>query len=120
MLSESERAALAFQARGLASVQRVQTPGQGGTPDPLVVYLAGLAPSSRATVARALRVVAGLFGVTVAEIQWQNLRYVHLVAIKDRLEAPTATGRTRSPATINAVLSHLRGIARETYRVYSE
>ena len=88
-----------------------------GTPDPLAVYLAGLAPSSRATVGRVLRVVAGLFGATVAEVRWHRLRYAHLVAIKARLEAPTPAGRTRAPATINAALAHLRGIAREAYHL---
>ncbi len=91
----------------------VQTPPQS----PLAVYLAGLAPSSRATVRRHLRVVAALFGTTPDEIQWQNLRYAHLVAIKARLEAPNKQGRVRAPATINAALSHLRGIAREGYNL---
>jgi len=91
--------------------------GADDTPDPLAVYLAGLAPSSRATVGRVLRVVAGLFGRAAADVRWHTLRYAHLVAIKARLEAPTPAGRTRSPATINAALSHLRGIAREAYHL---
>lgn len=79
---------------------------------PLAFYLAGLAPSSRATVLRALRPVAALAGGAVETVHWHELRAVHLAAIREQLIA-----RDLAPATVNLALSALRGVARAAWEL---
>src|SRR5438552_3106094 len=85
---------------------------QGEPHDPLLVYLASLAPSSRSSVLRNLRQVAKLLGTTVEALNWAELRYTHVAAIRQQLLA-----RDLAPATVNLTLAALRGIAREAWNL---
>ncbi len=53
--------------------------------DAVAVYLAGLAPSGRVTVARRLVAVARLLGLPPEQVPWAALRAPHLIAIRARL-----------------------------------
>jgi site-specific recombinase XerD len=80
--------------------------------NPLLVYLASLAPSSRGTVLRNLRQVAKIFGTSVEALNWAELRYPHVAAIREQLLA-----RDLAPATVNLTLAGLRGVAREAWNL---
>lgn len=88
------------------------TQGAGESHNPLHVYLASLAPSSRGTVVRNLRQVAKLLGSTVEALNWSELRYAHVAAIRQQLLA-----RDLAPATVNLTLAALRGVAREGWNL---
>jgi site-specific recombinase XerC len=81
--------------------------------DPVAVYLAGLgSPKSRRTMRAALDTVATELGAPSAyDIPWSALRYPHVAALRARL------AERRAPATVNKVLSALRGVAREAMRL---
>lgn len=87
-------------------------PSGDGGPDPLVLYLATLAPSSQRTVIRSLKAIAQLLGVPYLAVPWGALRYPHVVAIRAQL-----LDRDLAPATINVALAALRGIAREAWKL---
>jgi site-specific recombinase XerD len=80
--------------------------------NPLSVYLASLAPSSRSTVLRNLRQVARLLGTTVEALNWGELRYAHVAALREQLVA-----RDLAPATVNLTLAALRGVAKEAWNL---
>jgi site-specific recombinase XerD len=82
------------------------------TDDPVAVYLAGVATSSRAVATRRLRAVARMIAPDGAAVPWHALRYPHLVAIREQLLA-----RGLAPATVNLTLSVLRGVAREAWNL---
>jgi site-specific recombinase XerD len=84
----------------------------GESHNPLHVYLASLAPSSRGTVVRNLRQVAKLLGTSVEALNWAELRYAHVAAIRQQLLA-----RDLAPATVNLTLAALRGVAREGWNL---
>src|SRR6266850_2062234 len=80
--------------------------------NPAAVYLAALAPSGRRTMAQALEVVVDLLGGgDVPSFPWAALRYEHAQAVRRVLIERYA------PATANKVLSALRGVAREAWRL---
>ena len=81
--------------------------------DPVAVYLAGLgSPKSRRTMLAALDTIATELGAPSAyDIPWRALRYPHVAALRARL------AERRAPATVNKVLSALRGVAREAMRL---
>ena len=81
--------------------------------DPVAVYLAGLgSPKSRRTMLAALDTIATELGAPSAyDIHWRSLRYPHVAALRARL------AERRAPATVNKVLSALRGVAREAMRL---
>jgi site-specific recombinase XerC len=81
--------------------------------DPVAVYLAGLgSPKSRRTMRAALDTVAAELGASGPHaIPWSALRYPHVAALRARL------AERRAPATVNKVLSALRGVAREAMRL---
>ncbi len=81
--------------------------------DPVAVYLAGLAPSGRVTVARRLVAVARLLGIPPEEVPWADLRAQHLIVIRARL----LDGGMLAPATVNLTLAALRGVARAAWRL---
>jgi len=81
--------------------------------DPVAVYLAGLAPSGRVTVARRLVAVARLLGVEPERVPWAELRSQHVIVIRARL----LEGGTLAPATVNLTLAALRGVARAAWRL---
>ncbi len=80
--------------------------------NPAAVYLAALAPSGRRTMAQALSVVVDLLGGgDVPSFPWASLRYEHAQAVRRILVERYA------PATANKILSALRGVARECWRL---
>ena len=81
---------------------------------PVAVYLARLAPGSRRTMAEALSTIAGLLTGTradAASVDWSALRYQHAQAVRAALAGRYA------PATANKMLSALRGVLQETWRL---
>jgi predicted component of type VI protein secretion system len=81
---------------------------------PAAVYLSRLAPGSRRTMRQALDTIAGLLTSGLADAQqidWSAVRYQHAQAIRTRL------AETYSPATTNKMLSALRGVLREAWRL---
>src|SRR5437763_13795466 len=80
--------------------------------NPAAVYLAALAPSGRRTMGQALEVVVELLGGgDVRTFPWAALRYEHAQAVRRILCERYA------PATANKILSALRGVAREAWRL---
>ena len=74
---------------------------------PEAVYLAALAASGRSSMRARLRTVAGVLGApSVEAVPWERLRYAHVAAIRAALEE-----REMAPASINATLAALRGVA---------
>ena len=80
--------------------------------DPVALYLATLAPSSRDTYQHRLRTIARLVGMAPHEVPWGQLRHEHVTAIRARLMESDL-----SPATANLTLSALRGVARAAWRL---
>ena len=90
--------------------------------DPRSVYLASLATGSRRTMAQALERVARVVScgrLAAEELPWAALRYQHCQAVRAALrdECSTRTGRRLRPATVNKMLSALRGVLREAWRL---
>lgn len=81
--------------------------------DPVAVYLAGLrSVKSRSTMRAALAQVAAELGAaTPHAIPWGGLRYPHVTALRARLTERYAS------ASVNKVLSAVRGVAREAMRL---
>jgi site-specific recombinase XerD len=71
--------------------------------NPMLVYLSSLAPTGRRTMAAKLRRAVSL----LAGVSWSELRFQHVVALRSKLEAEGL-----APATINATLCAVRGVAR--------
>lgn len=81
--------------------------------NPAAVYLAGLAETGRRTMAGKLKVVARLIGHDdIVTVPWHQLRYQHAVAIRTRLQEIGY-----APATVNACLHALRGVARACFNL---
>ncbi|RMD98844.1 MAG: integrase [Deltaproteobacteria bacterium] len=81
---------------------------------PAAVYLARLASGSRRTMRQALETIARLLtaGTLDAEgLNWAAIRYPHVVALRALLAERYA------PATANKILSALRGVLRECWRL---
>jgi site-specific recombinase XerD len=81
---------------------------------PAAVYVARLAPGSRRAMGQALEVIAGILGhgrATVESFPWASLRYQHVQAVR------AALGVRYAPAAANKILSALRGVAREAWRL---
>lgn len=79
---------------------------------PASVYLAGLAPSGRRTMRRALDTLAGLVSAGRADamtLPWHGWRQRHTQAVRQALCEDLA------PATVNKHLSALRGVLRATF-----
>ena len=82
--------------------------------NPAVVYLASLeSAQSRRTMRGALDQAADLLasGATVETFPWSRLRYAHVAALRSRL------AETRSYATVNKMLSAVRRVAKEAWRL---
>jgi len=82
--------------------------------NPANVYLASLAPTGRRTMAGRLAMVArDILGFADPQfVPWHELRYQHLAAIRTRLQE-----LGYSPATVNAVLYAIRGVARAAFNL---
>ena len=79
---------------------------------PAAVYLVGLGGGSRRTMRHALDTIAETMGAPdAAAVDWARLRYQHVAAIRARLAEEYA------PATVNKMLSALRGVARACWRL---
>jgi integrase len=81
--------------------------------DPALVYLAGLAESGRRTMAGKLKAVARILGHdSIVTVPWHLLRYQHIVALRTQLQESGY-----APATVNATLHALRGVARACFNL---
>lgn len=81
---------------------------------PALVYLAGLAEGSRRTMRQSLDVIAALLTggrATHLTLPWHHLEYAHGAAVRSALAEQYA------PATANKMLSALRGVLKETWRL---
>jgi site-specific recombinase XerD len=82
---------------------------------PAAVYLASLGSAhSRRNLARYLHIIADLLSSGQADAQtldWSAVRYSHVQAVRTRLMAAYA------PATVNGMLSALRGVLKEAWRL---
>lgn len=78
---------------------------------PAAVYLARLAPGSRASMQSSLRILASMLGGTPLAVAWHELRYQHTLALRSKLEA------RYQPASANKHLSALRGVLLEAKRL---
>lgn len=81
--------------------------------NPAAVYVASLAPGSRRTVRGRLDLLAALAGEAfdAETLPWHLLRYQHTQALRARVAEKYA------PATANAMLSALRGVLKEAWRL---
>jgi len=82
--------------------------------NPAAVYLAGLSPSSRATMRHALNVIAHTLAGDAADftaIPWHKLRFQHTAAIRSELAA------RYSHTTANWMLSALRGVLKAAWKL---
>jgi len=81
---------------------------------PAAVYVARLGAGSRATMMQALDRVAELASGgehDARSFPWEHLRYQHTAAIRTRLV------EAHAPATVNKMLSALRGVLKEAWRL---
>lgn len=85
---------------------------QTSTAHPVMLYLASLTESGRRSQTSALVRVASMLGKAPAEVHWAGLRYEHVSALKARMRQESL-----KPATINRILSAIRGVAREAWRL---
>ncbi|HEY9646972.1 MAG TPA: site-specific integrase [Chroococcidiopsis sp.] len=80
--------------------------------NPAVVYLARLSSKSRRTQQGSLDAIAEIFGgQSCLEFAWSALRYQHTAAMRSSLAERYA------PATANRMLSALRGVLKEAWRL---
>jgi integrase len=92
-----------------------------GSRDPVVVYLAGLAPTGRRAMQSRLRAAAALLtGATPGRgqpraslsLSWHTLTFAHVSALRTKLQASYG-----SPATVNLTLAAVRGVARAAFNL---
>jgi integrase/recombinase XerD len=100
-----------------AQLQLVRRGGDLARPDdvsPAELYLAGLSPSGRRSTESCLRRVARLAFATDSwqSVNWASLRFPHVELVKARLR-----GMGLAPATTNATLSALKGVARRAWHL---
>jgi len=89
---------------------RISTPPKGK--NAALVYLASLAPTGRRGMRGRLQAVADMFGGTVEDLPWHEIRYQHVEAIRSKLlESDLA------PSTVNATLYAIRGVARAAFNL---
>ena len=82
--------------------------------NPVTIYLASLAPGSRRTMTHGLRVVAEILTNQETDpitIPWYRIQYQHIQAIR------TILAERYAHTTGNKILSALRGVLRETWRL---
>lgn len=86
--------------------------GPEPTRDPAHLYLASLRPSGRRSQENALEVAAGYWSAcTPWQFPWHLVRYEHVAALRALLALEYA------PATVNRVLTAVRGVLRECWRL---
>ncbi len=81
--------------------------------NPAAVYLAGLSEGSRRTMRQALDTMADMLmaGMDALTFPWAELRYQHTTAVRARL------AESHAPATANKMLSALRGVLEQAWRL---
>ena len=82
--------------------------------NPAAVYVAHLAPGGRPTMRQALQTIAGMLTsgqCDASTLEWGALRYQHTAAIRAALAGQYA------PATVNKMLSALRGTLKAAWRL---
>ena len=89
---------------GLETTRRSQNPA--------LVYLAGLSVTGRRSMKHRLETVSRLVAGTVDGFDWSSMRYEHVVAVRSRLSESGL-----SPASVNATLCAIRGVAREAWNL---
>jgi len=80
--------------------------------NPAEIYLAGLAPTGRRSMACRLKVIAGLFGSDPESFPWSQLHYKDVVAIREALQQVWD-----KPNTINAGIKALRGVVKAAFNL---
>ena len=86
-----------------------------GSPSPVKVYLASLAPGSKATMHSALSVLVNLLTGKATDADtfpWHELRYEHTSALRAELM------ERYSAATANKMMSALRGVLQQARRLH--
>ncbi len=82
-------------------------------PNPAKVYLSALAKSGRRAVDAQLRGVAKALGATsIDSVPWHQLKHEYVVALKTK-----ALKDGKSPATVNLMLSGIRGVMRSAWNM---
>jgi site-specific recombinase XerC len=83
--------------------------------NPAEIYLAGLSATGRRSMAQKLKVVAGILGYTDPRfVAWEQLQFEHVVAIRTSLSEGGL-----APATVNATLAAIRGVAKAAWSLDS-
>lgn len=98
----------------LVATKTAITTGRRADNHPAPVYIMSLAPGSRRTMKEALDTIAGILTSgrdDAVSLNWAGLRYQHTAAIREELAAKYA------PATANKMLSALRGVLKESWRL---
>lgn len=94
------------------TTQNFEVVQQISNANPVMLYLASLTETGRRSQTSALIRVASMLGKQPAEVHWAGLRYEHVAALKARMRQEAL-----KPATINRILSAIRGVAREAWRL---
>src|SRR5262249_8005187 len=100
---------VAIDPRGLLRAETVPADRH-----PASVYLASLGTGSRRTMRQSLEVIAGFLSGGRADIRtlaWGRLRYQHTQAVR------TALAGQYAPQTTNKMLTALRGVLKEAWRL---
>lgn len=86
---------------------------QESHPNPAKVYLSCLAKSGRPAAEALIRGVAKMLGANSLDaVPWNMLRCEHVVALKAK-----ALELGKSPATVNSILTRIRGIVRSAWNM---
>jgi integrase len=86
---------------------------------PVVTYIAQLTPKSQKKMLHWLDAIALMVSSDSQDAQafpWESLRYQHVIAIRHLL-LKKVEDRSYSPATANLILSALRGVLKECWRL---
>ena len=113
-MEHSEASTMAPQnGTDLVTIETLTAVAITGT-NPAHVYLAGLAESGRRGMQTALTQAADVLTAgagSIGSTPWHRLTAGHVTAIKRQM-----TDRGAAPATVNRMVSALRGVAREAWR----
>lgn len=107
---KKNRSALVHVPRGGELAPPGKIPPQA---QPVAVYLASLAPTSRPAMLSGLHVIADMVqtGSNAYELEWYKLRFAHTQAIRSKLMARYGA------RTLNRMVSSLRGVLRAAWNL---
>lgn len=114
LLVNNQRGKGMAENTALVATETAITTGRRADNHPAAVYIMSLAPGSRRTMKEALDTIAGVLTngqQDAVSLDWPSLRYQHTAAIREELAAKYA------PATANKMLSALRGVLKESWRL---